>query len=277
MVLEDSIAHFILYFSHFDVLVFPLIGAFFLSKQARFGHLIYLLLFTIIFNNSLKNYFHVPLFPHLNKVGFAFPSGHMQGAATLYGWLALNSSRLHIKGITLFLLGGIGFSLVHCAYHTWWDVGGGLVAAALTLGSYRWAQHKISFLKNDSPGMGLVLLILCALQIPYIAYTTGVAQPLWMAFYALAGFTFSWCWFFPTSQGEWPQKVLSLVLCCAGWGLIYGAFTFCLPQTLPLYLSQSLWLFLGALIPFSVRVRVIKGLKGRALLSLIKKLDKFAF
>lgn len=94
-----------------------------------------LALFSILVNVALKGLFKVPLSPVLGKIGYAFPSGHMQLATVFYSWLALHSASKFFRVLVFMILMSVGFSLVHYGYHDRADVlAGFLCGAGLILG-----------------------------------------------------------------------------------------------------------------------------------------------
>lgn len=129
----DILALFGLGFSH--ILAFLFVLTLFYVK---FGKSVFLdgllLIFTsIIVNVALKALFAVPLKPHLLKEGFAFPSGHMQTAAVLYGYVMRLYHRKAIPFLCILILGGIGFGLIYRDYHSLIDVIAAVLFARLIL------------------------------------------------------------------------------------------------------------------------------------------------
>ena len=69
------------------VLPILILGYIWINKRV-FMHGIFIVLFGMMLNSALKMTLQVPLPPALGIVeGYAFPSGHMQVAVVLYGWL----------------------------------------------------------------------------------------------------------------------------------------------------------------------------------------------
>lgn len=139
---------FFLSFSHTIVIV-PLIvlGCVLISRRI-FCHALCLLVLSILLNIVLKHTFQIPLSPTLGKEGFAFPSGHMQAATVLYGWLALNIQNVWFRLSVVIILLGIGFSLVNAGYHNYYDVFGGVFFGSLLIACYHCVLLKFSRQKS---------------------------------------------------------------------------------------------------------------------------------
>lgn len=90
----------------------------------------------ILINVALKGTFQVPLLPHLNHEGYAFPSGHMQFSTVFYGWLMYQLRWRYGYALGLALLTGIGWGLIACHYHLLPDVMMGLVVGIFYIASY---------------------------------------------------------------------------------------------------------------------------------------------
>lgn len=134
------------------------------GNKNLFFHAACIMLIGMVINVALKVTFQVPLLPSLGKAGFAFPSGHMQLATTLYGWLGLHSRRHSVHAGIFILLAGVSFALVHFDYHTWFDVFGALFFSSLILISYYLLKTKcLRYLP-------LILGVTSTLLMCYIAY-----------------------------------------------------------------------------------------------------------
>lgn len=100
--------------------------------------LLLLLAISVIMSEILKSIFKIPLVFDPKRYGF--PSGHTQFAMVFYGWIAyqlgIHASRyLHIMYtiITACLLVFAVTAIVHCGYHTWFDIIGGFVSGSILL------------------------------------------------------------------------------------------------------------------------------------------------
>jgi undecaprenyl-diphosphatase len=152
-----------------------------------------LLLFSITLNVALKGTFQIPLARELGIPGYAFPSGHMQIATIFYASLIFYGNARLLKNdpeslllplnITLvLLLSGIGWSLIHCGYHTVFDVAGAAITALLLIIGYR-------FLLNHCPNYSAWILLCLATLVTLYSCTRypELPQHAKLAFYGLIG------------------------------------------------------------------------------------------
>lgn len=202
-------AKFFLLFTH-EIIIIPLIViGFMIEKREDFRSALYLILFTMIFNTALKVTFQVPLAPHLEKVGFAFPSGHMQFALVFYGWLALRTEIFFLKRIILILLMGCAWALVYLKYHSWWDVLGSVVFAILTLSGYLFFLRTIGRFKPKLTG--IFFFANATLFLVYLAYKNVIFPHVWMAYYALTGIFLAERIFETSSKLSWKKGLLGIL------------------------------------------------------------------
>ena len=175
----DAVARFFLGFSHF-LFIFPMLalGFIFLNKRL-FYHALCIMFFNIILNVALKATFQIPLAPFLNKAGFAFPSGHMQLATIVYGWLAFKRPSTRLRILISVVLMGIGFGLVHFGYHTVIDVLGGVFFAILLIKLYAFMQFK------HSKTLPWLLASISSFAMPYMAWRGTILPHAWVAYCAL--------------------------------------------------------------------------------------------
>lgn len=120
------------------ILLFALI---FWNIDKRFGfRLAVLFLFSMSLNDLLKNILHTPRpvgQPGIRSlylssaIGYSFPSGHSQAAATFYLYLYLRWREPIIKVLGFFLIIGIGFSRLYLGVHWPGDVLGGYAIGLL--------------------------------------------------------------------------------------------------------------------------------------------------
>lgn len=175
----DAVARFFLGFSHFlFILPMLLFGFIFLNKRL-FYHAVCIMFFSIIMNIALKATFQIPLAPFLNKAGFAFPSGHMQLATIVYGWLAFKLPSTRLRILISVVLIGIGFGLVHFGYHTVIDVLGGVFFAVLLITLYAFMQFEHNKI------LPWLLATISSLAMPYIAWRSTIPPHAWVAYCAL--------------------------------------------------------------------------------------------
>ncbi|MDF1684075.1 MAG: phosphatase PAP2 family protein [Legionellaceae bacterium] len=175
----DAIARFFLGFSHVGFILPMLALGFIFLDKPYFYHAYCIMFFSIIMNVALKSTFQVPLNPTIHHAGFAFPSGHMQLATIVYGWLAFNNANKHLRACICIILMGVGFGLVHFNYHTIIDVLGGVFFASLIILFYAFIKNKY---QSKLPWL---LYIIATLAMPYIAWQASIPTHAWEAFFAL--------------------------------------------------------------------------------------------
>ncbi len=132
--MTDHMADFCLIFSNLYVVIAGTILGYFLLSRVIFFQAAILGAFDIIVNVWLKGLFKVPLNPYLHKLGYAFPSGHMQFSVVFYLWLmlCLRWRMLRIAGIAILL--GIAVAMQHFGYHNLDDeMGGAMVGLSLVV------------------------------------------------------------------------------------------------------------------------------------------------
>ncbi len=239
----ENIFRFFLAFSN-ETIIIPLIiiGYIWLDHDI-FYHAICLLLTSILLNVALKSTFKIPLSPTLGKEGFAFPSGHMQSAVVLYGWLFKSTNRLIIKISIIAILVGIWLGLLYFGYHNSFDILGAIFFGLLFILSY--SRLLISFKPST---LSVTTLFFSTILVIYISVFSNMKEHSWMAYYALIGIIMS----------EWQikkeiillnniNKLLATVFFCLTFVLINKIFT---NFTLPPFIYQLKWLFISYFIPF---------------------------
>ncbi len=85
----DLIANAILYFNNWPIILPISIVSALILGRIFFFQTICLVSFNIVVNAALKGLFKIPLSPTLHKLGYSFPSGHMQLVTVFYIWIAL--------------------------------------------------------------------------------------------------------------------------------------------------------------------------------------------
>ena len=159
----------------------------------------------IIFNTFLKSVFKVPLLPHLGE-GYSFPSGHMHAAAIFYGYLLCKFDDWKIKIFLASLIGGIGFSIIRCKYHTPFDVTGALAFASAELFVYRHLE------KNVSPKFLAIFALAFSIVIMKALFLMQQMQShVWLGFYILTGMIIGTWFFGEYSFKSLHQKIAALI------------------------------------------------------------------
>jgi len=141
--MPEVAADIFLAFSELPVILLIIIAGYILIERQLFFRAACLAAITIIVNTALKGVFQIPLALSVGKIGYAFPSGHMQFAVTLYVWLACNYRSWALKIITVILLSGIAFGLMLYGYHNIYDVLGGIFSGVLLVYLYSYANIKL--------------------------------------------------------------------------------------------------------------------------------------
>ncbi len=242
--MTDIITSFFLSFSHDTIIIpFVMMGYIWLDRKLFFNA-ICVILFSIIFNSALKITFQIPLSPLLNKEGFAFPSGHMQSSAVLYGWILLHTQNLFYRISIIIVLLGIACSLVNRGYHNYYDILGAAFFASLLLTSY----HKISQINQAI--LAKTAVIIATIMMIYISIRYNqIAEHLWRAYYGLIGITISEQVFSKNqSREKILDKLLSTITCFTIILTTEALFSMQKLSTLPEFLYQIKW----AIITFSI-------------------------
>lgn len=179
----DIVSHIFLKFGHVDVIFVIIICGILFHKRGYYGTAACFICFVMIFNTLLKDFFKVPLFPHLGN-GYAFPSGHMHAAAVFYGYICYKIDDRRIKTAILILLGCIGFSLVHCRFHDWFDVGGALFFAALEISLFHFLRNRFGL-----RFIAIIAVFLSCVNVSVLYFVYEALPHVLYAFGLLIGFT----------------------------------------------------------------------------------------
>lgn len=139
--MTDVWADVFLAFSNASVILLVLITGFFLLNCPIFFQVLIMCLLDLIVNVALKGTFKVPLSPVLHKVGYAFPSGHMQLSAVLYIGLSCAIKLWSLRFFLMCLLVGIACALVHYDYHNAFDVMAGFVCGGVLVALFRYGLY----------------------------------------------------------------------------------------------------------------------------------------
>ena len=238
--MSDQIAKLFLSFSHETIILpFVILGYIWLDRKI-FYHAICLVLISMLWNHALKVTFRVPMAHSVGKAGFAFPSGHMQLATVIYGWLFTKASSNVIKAILIGILIGIAYSLVHMGYHNYFDIIGALIFAALLLLVYS------LFSKQNVKLQSVIVIVLASMLMIYSEFMHGIAAHLWMAYYGLIGIIISEQLFASKiSTKTVPAKIIATVLCFAALSVIKLLFATGPLALLPAFIGQLQWAMIG--------------------------------
>jgi hypothetical protein len=162
-----------------------------IQRRSVWGNTAFILLFTIAFSALLKSIFRMPLNPDLGIEGFSFPSGHMQAVVVFYGWLFLSYPQRLIREIILIILGGVGWALIHKAYHDFLDIAGAIAFGRLTIYAFR-KITPLPFFQRNPARLGLCLLPVIGAMMAILSYRTGIPEHTWKVLFILFGFSAAW-------------------------------------------------------------------------------------
>lgn len=160
--MQDTLLKFILQLSHNPVLITLVALGFFFRDRNGFYFTFSILCFSVVLNYALKVTFKVPLMPHMNSDGYAFPSGHMQAATVFYGWMAILMAKRWINILTIITLIAIGYATVEAKYHLTNEIIAGALVGCLVL-----VVAKILYTKNTFTVANQLLLLMTFILILY--------------------------------------------------------------------------------------------------------------
>jgi hypothetical protein len=180
--MDTYFAHFFLFFNQLPFMLGLLAAGLIFANRTLFYHAACIMFVSIIINVALKYTFQLPLSSAIHHPGFAFPSGHMQVATVLYGFLALHTRNHILHLLIIGLLAGIGFGLVHFEYHIWIDVLGAIFFGGLILGVYQLMLiQKLKYLNG-------IKALIATLAMIYIASRGHIPIHAWTAYLLLLSF-----------------------------------------------------------------------------------------
>lgn len=139
-----------------------------------------LLLFIMILNTLLKNWFQIPL-PYTTSV-YAFPSGHIHASAVFYGYLLYKYDKHWIKILLASLIVIHGIGLVGCHYHSLRDVVLTLPFAAFEVLLYEFLITEYGERNTLHITIASSIVLMMALQ-----YFYTLQSHVFLAFYGMLG------------------------------------------------------------------------------------------
>jgi len=162
------------------------------------------LMIGLILNMVCKVTFQIPLNPALGKVGFAFPSSHMQSAMILYGAIYQHYRVRWLGLCVLLILCLVAFAEHYMCYHTprvllagavvaWW-----LLSFPYSVLLYRYSAY--------------IIWALVTLALGYIHFQLGIPYHVWMAYGVALGMVVAHTCLPPRADLGWWQQVLAALL-----------------------------------------------------------------
>lgn len=243
----DYVAHAFLQVNReYVILPFLIVGFIWLNRNLFF-HVICITLLGIVYNGVLKVTFKVPLASHLGKSDwYAFPSGHMQLATVLYGWIAYQLKNPYIRILVAIVLTGVGISLVQLGFHTYFDSFGGLISGLVLIAVY------VVLSSNMKENLHLILLGLSSSLMLYFYWKYGSIRGQWVAYYGLVGFIVSDRLFAYKTKSNLTiiNKIFATVL---AFSLMYSI-RYLYPMVIhnvPPSIYNLQWAIVGMVLPFS--------------------------
>ncbi|WP_201738499.1 glycerophosphodiester phosphodiesterase family protein [Thermus thermamylovorans] len=205
-------------------------------------------------NGLLKEYLTLPrpdpaVVRHLvAEPSPGFPSGHAQGAATLWGYLAAAFRRRWLTALAVALIFLIALSRLYLGVHFPADVLGGLAIGLALVLAFRWLLAR-SFGARLSLGQRLALVVAVPLLL-YPLYQTGTSEQIlgfFLGFFAadlVAGHLVAY-----RERVPLGQQALKLAVGYLGFFALIALHVAFVPVGLPAVLGYSLialWVALGA-------------------------------
>jgi len=250
--MTDIVFRFFLTFSHETIILPIVLIGYTLQDRTKWSSAVYIMLFTMVLSQFLKDLWKIPLPAHIDPNGYAFPSGHMQMAATFYGYLMLQYKHIAVRASCSLIIIMVGLSLMHFGYHELRDILGGLGFAALTIASYHYI-HKHYFKQHHERVGALLSVIGCVLIISMSRHKSGSL----IGEGALVGFTIGRI--FAANNNNTKSiigKVLCLMVSIAGVGVIKFVSTFAgasYSALLIVYGATGLWVAVAPYLRITVR------------------------
>jgi len=217
-----------------------------------------LLLTSFWFNGMIKEYLILPrpdpaLVRHLvTELSPGFPSGHAQGAMTMWGYLAIAFRRRWLTVLCVAMILLIGVSRLYVGVHFPGDVLGGWVLGLVFVAGYEWLARR-GVGSQLSVRMRLLLLFVIPL-ILFPLYDTGTAELIigffigFMTSEVLAGQLIPF-----RERVPFGQQVLKLLIGYVGFFALLVLHMLFVPVGLPSvfgYAIMALWVTMGAPLVF---------------------------
>lgn len=239
----------------FYMLVLPLL---YLGVHKRVGlRLCVVLGLSMFANEVLKAYFHTPRpigaegirsLYESSAPGFSFPSGHSQGTATFWGYLATQVRRKWFTVLAAVMVLCVMLSRLYLGVHWPIDVVGGLIFGLLFVSGIVWVD---SYLTRKPLPMAVKLIVGVALPtLLFLVYHQQDASKL--AGFILGGwvgYVLETEWIGMELSRDWQRRVVVVALGIVTVFALHAGLKSILPPT-PLtdalrYVVMGLWAMLG--------------------------------
>ncbi len=217
-------------------------------------------------NDLLKEIFQTPrpdpsmvrvLYPESGG-GYAFPSGHAQGAAVFWGTIAWQLKRAWVWVLALLLIIGIGISRLYLGVHWPIDVVGGWLIGAVILGLYIIydTTHPVRGLVPKT--IPLIIIVIAFSAILFVIYSGDTAVRVTGTLAGMAiGFILEEEYFVFEPKSVWWYQIVKVVV---GLAVVFAIKIFVkklLPDVpvsnLVRYLIIGLWVTAGVPLLFRGR------------------------
>jgi membrane-associated phospholipid phosphatase len=207
----------------------------------------------------------------------SFLSGHSQGSAGNWGYLAVRLRNNAFVVVAVLLILAIGLSRMVLAVHYPQDVVGGWLVGLLLLGLYVWAEPAVGrwiSAQGAAVKIGMAVAIPLVLIFVHPADTEGL-YPAEKAITPAAslmglgvGVVMERAWVRFSAGGAWGKRLLRLLIGLVIAGILYAGPSLILPEEMPYGLDASLrfvrYGLLGWVVAFACPWLFIRlGLAGR--------------
>ncbi|HEY8394531.1 MAG TPA: glycerophosphodiester phosphodiesterase family protein [Thermaerobacter sp.] len=251
----DAVAHFFTSLGS-EYFYMALLPAIYWCVDRRRGHeLAFLFLASMWLNGLTKDVFNLPrpsagegIRVLARESSPGFPSGHAQGAMTLFGYLFAEYPMAWLRGLAVAMVLLIALSRPYLGVHYLGDTLGGLAIGLLLVVIFRWGYRRrlgASWPRGLKLALALVLpLLLLPLYSESVAYQTlgFLMGCLASDLYAFAAVPFR-------ERIPWPGQLLKLALGFAGFAVLYALHATLIPNgilELPGYAVLGVWVTTGA-------------------------------
>lgn len=184
-IVSDAFFQAALFFTNFGFLgPFIIFGIYCIDRRIFINVLIMGILSAFI-NAYLKSIWQIPLDPSLNKVGWAFPSGHTQFSLVVWLVLIYQIRKLWIALIATIISISSYFGMVYFHYHNWYDISGGIFFGVLVFLIFVAWDYFFKKKQFELEVLSMVLSVIILIALPpqshhytwlfiYLGMSTGV-------------------------------------------------------------------------------------------------------